>query len=71
MLPEGTNVKILCQTRGETVPDRQRKSDVWDSIMTDDGRGGWVSDLYVNTPNIGRFSPPIPVCEGYDESVCP
>lgn len=60
-LNEGAEVDIVCQTIGETVgpsPTTHNSSVIWDRL-TD---GGWVSDLYVTTPNVGTWSPPIPQC---------
>lgn len=60
-LNDGDTVQIVCQSMGEAVgpsPSTGAVSAVWDRLDS----GGWISDLYVNTPNIGQFSPPIPVC---------
>lgn len=60
-LNEDVEVDIVCQAIGETVgpsPTTHHSSAIWDQL-TD---GGWVSDLYVTTPNIGTWSPPIPEC---------
>jgi hypothetical protein len=57
---DGDEVDIVCQVHGELVgPGRDGlSSDVWDKL-TD---GAWVTDYYVDTPNAGSFSPPIPQC---------
>ncbi|MGK3989097.1 hypothetical protein WME99_38990 [Sorangium sp. So ce136] len=57
-LSQGASVAIVCQIRGERVVDGRYASDVWDQL--DDGN--FVSDLYINTPGIGDFSPGIPQC---------
>lgn len=54
-IPEGGTLSITCQVHGQRVLSG---SDIWDRL-TD---GGWVYDWYTTTPNIGAFSPPIPVC---------
>jgi hypothetical protein len=53
-LPEGTSVAISCQTIGETIYG----SAIWDKLDS----AGYVSDWYVNTPNVGTFSPGLSVC---------
>jgi hypothetical protein len=60
-LVDGDTVQIVCQAVGETVgpsPATGNSSAIWDKLVN----GGWVSDLYVDTPNVGVFSPPIPQC---------
>jgi hypothetical protein len=61
VLGEGAEVDIVCQAAGETVgpsPSKHTSSDIWDRLTN----GGWVSDLYISTPNTGTWSPPIPQC---------
>jgi hypothetical protein len=53
-LPEGASVSIHCQTTGANV----NGSTIWDQLST----GGYVSDWYVTTPNVGSFSPGLPQC---------
>jgi hypothetical protein len=57
---EGQEVGIVCQTTGDTVGPSPiypyNSSDIWDKL-TD---GSYVSDLYVDTPNVNWWSPPIP-----------
>lgn len=58
---DGNTVQVTCQASGEMVgPSRAtgRSSAIWDRLNT----GGWVSDLYVNTPAIGDWTPGIPRC---------
>lgn len=55
---EGDELAIACQTPGEVVSDGTNSSNIWDEL-TD---GSWVTDFYVDTPNAGVFSPPIPEC---------
>jgi surface antigen len=57
-LPEGANADVVCQATGETVSNGYASSAIWDKLTT----GAWVSDFYLNTPNIGAWSPPIPQC---------
>jgi hypothetical protein len=60
-LAEGAEVQIVCQAVGETVgpsPATGNSSGIWDQLLG----GGWVSDLYISTPNVGTWSPPIPQC---------
>ena len=53
-LPIGNKVDVRCQDAGGVV----KGSQVWDQLTN----GGWIPDYYVNTPNIGDFSYPIPLC---------
>jgi len=59
-LPDGTEVDIVCQTRGDAVTGIDgSSSNVWDELAD----GTFVADFFVNTPGTqGSFSPPIPVC---------
>jgi hypothetical protein len=57
-LPEGGEADVVCQAMGETVSNGYASSAVWDELVG----GAWVSDFYLNTPNIGTWSPPIPQC---------
>lgn len=57
-LPEGADADVVCQAMGETVSNGYASSAVWDKLTS----GAWVSDFYLNTPNIGTWSPPIPQC---------
>jgi len=59
-LTNGAVVDIICQMHGEWVSDGTYWSDIWDLINDGDG---WVSDLYVNTPVIGQFTPGIGECD--------
>jgi hypothetical protein len=43
---------------GETVSNGYAASAVWDKLTN----GAWASDFYLDTPNIGTWSPPIPQC---------
>src|SRR2546429_3963274 len=53
-LPEGASVSIHCQTTGTNI----NGSAIWDQLSS----GGYVSDWYINTPNVGTFSPGIGQC---------
>lgn len=48
-MPEGGEVRIVCQVHGQRVV---AETDIWDRLTS----GGYVYDEYVNTPNIGTFS---------------
>jgi len=61
ILPDQAGIDIVCQTRGERVyGSSSSSSSVWDQLT----QGDWVSDWYVNTPNIDQFTAPIPQCGG-------
>ncbi len=53
-LPDHATIEIQCQTMGSWVA----RSNVWDKLAN----GTYISDWYTTTPNVGRYSPPIPVC---------
>jgi hypothetical protein len=56
---DGDEVDVVCQAYGEPfVSKLGGSSSVWDRL-TD---AGWVSDYYVDTPEPGAPSPPIPLC---------
>jgi cutinase len=56
---EGQQVAVVCQTTGETVRAADgTESAIWDRLAT----GNFVSDLYLSTPGVGRFSPPLKRC---------
>lgn len=55
---DGDRVDVVCQALGETVSNGRASSAIWDR-QTD---GTWVSDFYIDTANIGTWSPPIPRC---------
>ncbi len=60
-LADGDTVQVICQAIGELVgpsPATGNSSAIWDQLVS----GGWVSDLYIDTPGVGTFSPPIPQC---------
>ncbi|MCU1622079.1 MAG: hypothetical protein JWL79_924 [Frankiales bacterium] len=56
---QGTSVYVRCQVHGMMVTrsDTGARSDVWDY-----NDGGYTSDLYVSTPNVGTFSPGMTDC---------
>lgn len=61
VLGDGTEVEIVCQAEGERVgpsPSSGVSSSIWDQLVG----GGWVRDLYVNTPGFGTWTPSIPRC---------
>jgi hypothetical protein len=61
VLSDGTDVQIVCQAEGETVgpsPSSGVSSSIWDNLTS----GGWVSDLYIDTPGFGTWTPSIPRC---------
>jgi hypothetical protein len=57
-LPEGAEADVVCQAIGQTVSNGYAASAVWDRLT----EGYWVSDFYIDTPDIGAYSPPIPQC---------
>jgi surface antigen len=54
-LPNGATIRIACQTTGTEV---NNTTDIWDLLTT----GYFVSDYYVDTPDVGKFSPGIAQC---------
>ena len=56
---DGDPVDVVCQAHGQIVdnPDGTR-TDIWDHLAD----GNWIFDFYVDTPNRGVFSPPVPEC---------
>ncbi len=60
---EGEEVDIRCQARGESVSGPEGASEIWDELAD----GSWVSDYYLDTPEAGAFSPPIPECASIPE----
>jgi surface antigen len=57
-LGEAAEADVVCQALGQSVSNGYATSAVWDRLTS----GGWVSDFYLDTPNIGTWSPPIPRC---------
>ena len=57
-LGEGAEADVVCQAMGQTVSNGYAASAIWDKLTN----GDWVSDFYIDTPNIGTWSPPIPQC---------
>jgi hypothetical protein len=57
---DGEEVDVVCQEVGEpfTSPRSGEETEVWDQLTS----GDWVIDCYVDTPNKGRFSAPLPRC---------
>ncbi|MGN6588061.1 MAG: CHAP domain-containing protein [Solirubrobacterales bacterium] len=56
---DGDEVDVVCQAVGETFTSHfGGSSSVWDHLTN----GSWVSDYYVDTPERGALSPPIPSC---------
>jgi hypothetical protein len=56
---EGNQVAVACQARGEEIHAADASnSAIWDRLVS----GNFVSDLYLNTPMVGRFSPHLPHC---------
>ncbi|MFJ9728202.1 SH3 domain-containing protein [Streptomyces sp. NPDC101209] len=53
VLPEGSNVAILCQTPGTTVSGYYGTSNIWDCIGSDE----FISDTYVKTGSDGYIRP--------------
>jgi surface antigen len=57
-ISEGAEADVVCQGVGQTVSNGYASSAIWDRLTS----GAWVSDFYLDTPNIGTWSPPIPQC---------
>ncbi|HXD54696.1 MAG TPA: cutinase family protein [Solirubrobacteraceae bacterium] len=58
---EGQRLSVLCQVRGQRMlGPSARPSAIWDRLAS----GGFVSDLYLNTPAVGRFSSTLARCTG-------
>jgi hypothetical protein len=58
IVADGAQVDLVCQTTGDSVFDGVNTSTIWDKTAN----GDYASDLYIDTANIGVFSPPIPQC---------
>ncbi len=57
---EGQEVSVVCQAVGQTMTSASgQPSAIWDEL----GSGAFVSDLYLNTPNVGEYSSPLPHCQ--------
>jgi surface antigen len=57
---DGEEVDVMCQAYGEefTSPNSGNSTKIWDRLTN----GNWVIDYYVDTPNRGIPSPPLPPC---------
>jgi surface antigen len=56
---DGDEVDLVCQSYGQMLTSKfGGTSRVWDKLTG----GGWVSDFFVDTPERGVLSPPIPTC---------
>ncbi|NNN35595.1 SH3 domain-containing protein [Streptomyces sp. S3(2020)] len=53
VLPEGSQVPILCQSPGTTITGPYGTSNIWDCIAS----GEYVSDAYVKTGSDGYIRP--------------
>ncbi|MEV5932029.1 SH3 domain-containing protein [Streptomyces sp. NPDC093250] len=53
VLPEGSSVRINCQTPGTRVSGPYGTSNIWDNI----GSGQYVSDAYIHTGSDGYVAP--------------
>jgi hypothetical protein len=59
-VPAGSALDIACQiTGGQVNGTNGGSSAIWDRL----GSGGYVSDLYTDTPAVGAFSSGIPQCD--------
>jgi len=54
-LANNSAIDITCQVQGQVV----NGSNIWNQLAD----GTFVTDVYCDTPNFNRFSPPIPVCK--------
>jgi hypothetical protein len=60
---EGQQLDIACQVTGQTITGANgRTSAIWDELSNH----AFVSDYYVDTPNIGKYSRRIPRCPALD-----
>jgi hypothetical protein len=59
-LSDGTTVYIACQAQGisYTTGGSPASDTIWDQLTN----GDFVADYWVNTPDVGKFSPGIPRC---------
>ena len=56
---DGDEVDVVCQAYGQKLVSKfSGGSSVWDKLTG----GGWVSDYFVDTPERGALSAPIPSC---------
>jgi len=56
---EGQEVRLLCQASGQRMLGPSGlDSAIWDRLAS----GGFVSDLYLNTPAVGKFSSTLAQC---------
>jgi surface antigen/uncharacterized protein YraI len=55
-LADGASVNVVCQTQSASVVNG---SAIWDKL----DNGSYVSDYFVDTPNVGTFTPSIPRCD--------
>lgn len=56
---DGDEVDVVCQAYGQTqISEYSGSSSVWDKLTN----GSWVSDYFIDTPERGLLSPPIPAC---------
>jgi hypothetical protein len=56
VLPEGTEMTLICQTTGLLVSD-WIESDIWDNVRLSDGQEVYVSDVFVETGSNGQVAP--------------
>ncbi len=56
---DGDEVDVVCQKLGQRyVSPQGEETEIWDELID----GSWAIDYYVDTPNRGRFSKPLPRC---------
>jgi hypothetical protein len=57
---DGEELDLVCQAHGENFTSEKtgESSDIWDRLTS----GEWASDYYVDTPDRGLLSPPLPIC---------
>jgi hypothetical protein len=51
---DGDTLEIVCQTTGDMISNGRARSAIWNRLSD----GTWVSDFYVDTPNVGTRSYP-------------
>lgn len=61
VMPEGTPVRIVCQTRGELISSAYSTTDLWDKVVYVAPNGqsmtAWASDAFINTGTNALVAP--------------
>lgn len=56
VMPEGTVLTVMCQTRGEVISSGVTTTDLWDKVEYN-GTVGYASDAYIDTGSNGQVAP--------------